>query len=572
MRSHTFLKPHARSIALSSALLLALVTAGCSASDATESGGEVPATTGDYAATATAGSQPADVTAYTVTQARNALEAGDITSAALTQAFLDRIATYESAYNAFVTMNPTALAEAEASDQRRAAGEELGPLDGVPIVVKDSINMAGLRTSSGWSGFWPEAGGVELIPEKDAAVVARLRAAGAIILGKTNLPIFAGSGSNANNSVAGPTFNVLNRDWAPGGSSTGTATSVAAGFAVTGIAEETGGSIQNPASAQSLVAIKPTFALVPNSGGVPLAGSTRDVFGPIAKTVEDAALMLDIIAGYTLEDPKTNAGVGKLPADGYTSQLSDNALAGTRIGLYGLGWRDTPLSDETQSLYDRAIEVLKSQGATVVEDPFAGTDFAALAEVGEESGYDSRGSEDLAYELDRYLQGLGASASVHSLAELEAATGVQMFGPGGPLENSAETLPGLKASLADPTAVPDMTEFTTLRTNYLRIFNEVMATHDLDALVYPQQIEAIGGLYDSRIKATTVSEINIAGLPGVVLPDGQYEAGQPFSLIFVGPQWSEASLLGYAYDYGLASPGRLIVTELETTPGPEPKE
>lgn len=530
----------------------------------------VPAPTGDYVATAKAAGLPEDVTALTIAQANSLLESGETTAAELVQAFLGRIDTYEVGYNAFVTMNPTALDEAKASDERRAAGESLGPLDGVPIVVKDSINMKGLRTSGGWEGFWPEAGGVELVPERDAEIVSRLRAAGAIIIGKTNLPIFAGSGDNANDSFAGPTFNVLNRDWAPGGSSTGTATAVAADFAVAGIAEETGGSIQNPASAQSLVAIKPTFALVPNSGGVPQAGSTRDVFGPIAKTVEDAAFMLDAIADYSLADPKTNAAIGNVPADGYTSLLSDTALEGARIGLYGTGWRDAEMSEETQELYDRAIEVLESQGATVVKDPFKGSGFADLAEA--EGGYDPRGSEDHAYELDNYLRSLGSSAQVHSLAELEAATGVSLFAEDGPLGYYASALPGLQTALENPTAVPDMTEFTELRAEYLRIFDEVMDKHDLDAMVFPQQLEAITGIYDGGVDASTVSEINIGGFPGVVLPDGKYEAGQPFSLIFVGSLFSEAELLGYAYDYGLASPGRIVAEKLETTPGPQPAE
>ena len=135
-------------------------------------------------------------------------------------------------------------------------------------------------------------------------MVARLKAAGAIILGKTNIPAFSHDGARANTSWDGPTFNAVDRAIAPGASSSGTATAISGSFAVVGLAEETGGSIQNPASAQSLVGVKPTFGLVPNTGVAPLAGSTRDVVGPHARTVKDAALLLDVLAGYTPEDPE----------------------------------------------------------------------------------------------------------------------------------------------------------------------------------------------------------------------------------------------------------------------------
>ncbi len=150
-------------------------------------------------------------TSFTIRQAQTALAAGEVTSEKLVQPCLDRIDKYDAYYNAFISMNPTALQEARDVDRRRAAGENLGPLAGVPVVVKDSINMSGLPTTGGWGPLSSSAGGIDLIPENDAVVAQRLRAAGAIILGKTNLPVFAGSGSNANNSFDGPTFNVTSK-------------------------------------------------------------------------------------------------------------------------------------------------------------------------------------------------------------------------------------------------------------------------------------------------------------------------------------------------------------------------
>lgn len=496
-----------------------------------------------------------DPTTFTITETLKALETGKYTSVELVEAFLKRIGTYEPYYNAFTQMNPDALADAAASDQRRRKSKkDVGPLDGVPIVIKDSLDVKGMPTTSGWPLTSPITGGISLIPEADAPVVKRLRDAGAIVIGKTNLPILAGSGSNANNSAYGPTYNALNQQWAPGGSSTGSATSVAGDFAVAGMAEETGGSIQNPASAQSLYGVKPTFGLVPNTGNFPLAGWTRDVLGPLTKSVEDAALMLDVLAGRTPEDPKTAGTV--VPEGGYTSEFSIHALEGKRIGLYGPGWRDgtnSELSPETAALYAEAVGKLKAQGATVVEDPFAGSGFAALRTAGGDSG--TRGNN---WAIEQYLKRLGPSAAVHSIEALNAWADANGFEDDTRINNM----------LGDVSQEPDWSPFLENRGKYLRIFNQVMAEHDLDALVFPQQVREIGPIFGGSVSASTVSEINIAGLPGVVVPDGAYANGKPFNLIFLDKQWSEAELLGYAYDFAEAYGGRIINRDLKTTPGP----
>src|ERR1700737_373158 len=238
-------------------------------------------------------SAPLDLIELTVAQVQAAFESGDLTSEALSAAYLERIARVNPLYNAIIFLNPQALDDARAIDRRRATGEALGPLAGVPVVVEDTMDMVGFRTTGGWSLLYSKTGGVDLMPSTDSPVVARMRAAGCVILGKTNVPVLSATGSHANDSWAGPTLNAVDPSFMPGGSSAGTATAIAASLAVLGLAEETGGSIQNPASAQALVGIKPTFALVPNAGVMPLAGSTRDVIGPIARCVRVAALVLD---------------------------------------------------------------------------------------------------------------------------------------------------------------------------------------------------------------------------------------------------------------------------------------
>ncbi|MGI4856444.1 MAG: amidase [Janthinobacterium lividum] len=503
----------------------------------------------------TSPSDSIDVLELTVERIQAAFAAGTWSAAALCEAYLARIARINPRYNAIIFLNPEALDDARAIDRRRAAGETLGPLAGVPVVVKDTMDMVGFPTTGGWSLLYSKTGGVDLLPATDSPVVARMRAAGCVILGKTNVPVLSATGSHANDSWAGPTLNAVDPAFMPGGSSAGTATAVAASLAVLGLAEETGGSIQNPASAQALVGIKPTFALVPNAGVMPLAGSTRDVVGPIARCVRDAALTLDLLAGYSPEDAKTVAGVGMRPRGGYAAGLRLDALQGVRLGLYGPGWRNRALSAETTELYQRAQREMREQGAVLLDDPFAGSGFADLGQPAPGSDhFDARGMETLPYDMQKYLERLGPDASVTSWQDFVAATRAEdPFSPTGVLTYMS-SLPDFAACLADPAAPPASTAFFALRERYLEIFADVMARHELDALVFPQLRDALPPRDGTEtLHETTVCEINIAGLPGVTIPAGYYASGSPFNLIFVGAQWQEAVLLAMAYDYESAT-------------------
>ncbi|MBM7569993.1 amidase family protein [Aquibacillus albus] len=490
----------------------------------------------------------------TVNELMTGYEEGDYTTEEVVQAYLERIAIYENTYNAFTFMNEDALEEAQEVDRLRAEGAELGPLAGVPIVIKEAVDVAGYPTTFGWAPLSKEAGGIELMPTMDAPIVTRLKEAGAIILGKTNIPAFSASGTHANTSWAGPTYNAVNPTLAPGGSSSGTAMSVSGNFAMLGIAEETGGSIQNPAAAQALVGIKPSFGLVPTIGVTPLSASTRDVLGPHARTVEDAALMLDSIAGYWETDVNTEAAIGNVPEDGYTAFLDEESLEGKRLGLYGLSWNTEELSEETQELYARAIEELESQGAEVVTDPFAGSGFIEYADNAPSSG-----RESFFYDLEKYLENLDPSDDTLSIESVFEKAGEVPWVEGGPLSSRAN-LPGKD----NPDELPDLTAFKEVRSEYQRIIYEVMEKHDLDGFVYPQAEAAAPPLEEGRISATTVSEINISGLPLVTVPAGYYENGSPFALAFFGEMWSEAKLIGMAYDYEQATNHRTAPKLIQT--------
>ena len=486
---------------------------------------------------------------WTVQTLSAALARGEISAEVVAEQSLARIAAEDGWLNAVITPNPKLLEDARALDRRRAAGEAVGSLAGIPVLVKDTMDMAGLPTTGGWAKLSARAGGVDLIPARDSAVVARMRAAGALLLGKTNVPVMSASGTHANDSWAGPTRNAIAPARVPGGSSAGSATGVAAGYAVIGLAEETGGSIQNPAAAQGLVGIKPTFGLVPNSGVMPLGGSTRDVVGPLATTVMDAALTLDVLAGYTVEDPKTVAGIGQRPTGGYAAAIRPGALAGRRLGLYGPGWRHGPLTPESAALFAQACEGLRELGAELVEDPFAGSGFADLAQPLPSMPYDARGEDSVVFDMNRYLSAFGPEQPIHSLASLRAVTGVDPFHRAGPLGYLWE-IEGFAALAEHYEVPPDFSPFLVAREAYLRLFTAVMAAHRLDAMVMPQTRAEPPALFSGEvILETGVSEINIAGLPGVTVPAGLYPSGVGFGLLFVGPLWSEGLLLSFAAEY-----------------------
>lgn len=492
-----------------------------------------------------------DLDILTVADIRAGFAAGDFTAEDLTRASLARIDATNDRLNAVIFRNDSAALEtARDIDRRRAAGGTLGPLAGIPVVIKDPMDMVGFPTTAGWRLLHAASGGVDLMPAMDSPVVARMRAADAVILGKTNVPVLSHTGSHANDSWAGPTINAVIADRVPGGSSAGTASAVAAGMCVMGLAEETGGSIQNPAAAHGLVGIKPTIGLVPNAGVVPLSAN-RDVVGPIARTVTDAALCLDALAGYCAEDPKTLACVGRIPEGGYAAGLSADGLKGKRLGLYGPGWRSQPLSDEAEALYAQARVALEAAGAILLPDPFADSGFADLREVTPPTpNFDGRGLESVAYDLGQYLRRLGPNAALKTFAEFATATAIENpFAPSGVL-SFLTSLPDFQKAMTDPTKPPALPAFIAAKAAYLEKIDAVFSRYDLDALAFPQMREELPGLHsDQTIQETTVGELNIAGLPGVTVPAGKYASGAPFELIFVGRLWDEATLIRIAYAY-----------------------
>ena len=492
-----------------------------------------------------------DVVELTAHRIQQDYAAGRYSAVELAQAYLARIDTFERVYNAFVSMNADALEIAARLDEEYRRSGPRGPLHGVPLVIKDNMDYSGLVTTAGYEGFSATTGGIDMIPGDDAAVVTRLRDAGAIVLGKTNMPDFALDGTRTRSTVAGDTRNPWNLRRAPGGSSGGTATAVNASFAALGLGTETGGSIQNPSAAQGLVGVKPTFGLVPLEGVVPIDATYRDVVGPIARTVRDAALALDVVAGPTPEDPNTYAGAPRIPDGGYAAVLSETSLNGKRFGLVGTGWREQflPLAPETEQLYHRAIGVLEARGAQVVEDPFRGSEWRELhAERPSVPGITSHG-------LLVYFQGLGPGAAFHSQQEWERLSGREFRGPGR----------GGTGLVERPAAAEAADAFRDWQGDMRMFFRRVLAGHDLDGLFFPQAGGPIRPLLEDperpdyspnnhpELPSNIVNEV---GLPVVTVPVGYYADGMPFVVAFIGDLWTEGELLGFAYDLEQATRAR----------------
>ena len=389
--------------------------------------------------------------------------------------------------------------------------------------------MVGFPTTAGWRLLHAASGGVDLMPATDSPVVARMRAAGTVMLGKTNVPVLSHTGSHANDSWAGPTYNAAGRDFLPGGSSAGTATAVAASLAVLGLAEETGGSIQNPASAQGLVGIKPTFALVPNAGVMPLSAN-RDVVGPIARCVRDAALCLDVLAGYTAEDPKTVAGVGHRPKGGYASKLAPDALAGKRIGLYGPGWRDQPLSEET----DGALQPRPGPSSRPAAPCWSRIPSRARASPpcgqptlpGHE--FDARGLESVPYDLEQYLEAPRARRGAQELRRFrQSHRRREPFAAGRRARLHAATCRSSPPAWPTRRARPTCRNSSRRARPICRSSTRSSPARRSTPWCSRRCASALAPLHGTdTIHETTVSEINIAGLPGVTVPAGTLCVGR----------------------------------------------
>lgn len=478
-----------------------------------------------------------------------AMADGQLTAVALTQAYQQRIAQVDRAgplLRSVIELNPDALAQAAESDRERAAGKVRGPMHGIPVLVKDNIETAdAMETTAGSRALL----GVK--PAQDATIITRLREAGAVILGKTNLSEWANFRSTKSVSGwsgrGGQTRNPYVLDRNPSGSSSGSGAAVAANLCVVAVGTETDGSIVSPASVNGLVGVKPTVGLVSRAGIIPISAS-QDTAGPMARTVRDAAVLLGVLARGPADprDPATEARPAGLPTD-YTHGLDLPALKGARLGVvraaeFGLG-------PKSEAVLDAVVAALRAAGAEVV-DP---VEFPGMRELGEAE------YTVLLYEfkagLNEHLAGLGPKAPVKTLAELiafnraQAATEMPYFQQ--ELFEAAEA----KGPLTDASYIEALAKSRQLaRTEGI---DAVLAKHKLDAIVTLTNgpawlIDPVSG--DSYTGGSSTLAA-VAGYPSVTVPAGEI-MGLPVGVLFTGPAWSESKLLQLAADFERHVPAR----------------
>jgi Asp-tRNA(Asn)/Glu-tRNA(Gln) amidotransferase A subunit family amidase len=491
-----------------------------------------------------------DLPDVTIPQLRALYASGKYTVTQVTQWHLDRIARYDGRYKAFLHVDTTgALVTAAFQDSvKKSAGSRFspGPLWGIPIVVKGNTSLRGLVTTNGWQGY--QTPGRELTAPADATIITKLKGAGAVILGHTNLPDFAASDTTMS-SAGGRTGNAYNWRFSPGGSSGGTATAVAASFAAAGTGTDTSNSIRLPAGASGLVGVLPTRGLVSIHGIHPLDW-LLDNAGPMTRNVTDAAILLDVMAGEDPKDFRTRGSSGKAQAGSYTQYLKKDAVKGKRFGVPAFILREAPrgvledisLRPETRAMFMKAVEALRSAGATVVfDDAILPTSFESLTEEIRTEPYRREG-------LERFLQDFGP-ALYHSSAEFAKAVGMSLpaFLAGGPLrileeDSSAET------------------NFFGPQRRALAVYQETLDRFRLDGYVYPalqmppndETIRQPDGL-PSRGPHTRTGWANTIGVPAVVVPGGYYPNGLPFGIEFSARPWKDGDLLGWAFAYEQAT-------------------
>jgi amidase len=474
------------------------------------------------------------------------MQSGQLTSHALTAAYLQRIAEIDRAgpkLNSIIELNPDALAIADQLDAERKAGKVRGPLHGIPVLLKDNIDTADRMQTT--------AGSLALVGQKvprDAAVAARLRAAGAVILGKTNCTEWANSrGNNASSGWSargGQTLNPYALDRTPSGSSSGSGVAVSANLCVVAIGTETNGSIVSPASANGIVGFKPTVGLVSRDGIIPIAAS-QDTAGPMTRTVRDAALVLAAIAGADDRDPATSAIPAGLAAE-LAAPLKPGALRGARIGVvrgpFGFHARMSPA-------LDALVAALRAAGAQVV-DPVK---ISSLGKFGSATG------DLLSYEfkdgLNRYLAEPGRVTPMKTLADLiafnEAHREQEMafFGQEDFIAAQA------RGPLTDQAYLD--AKATCLRLARTQGLDPALDTDRLDALVMftrgvPTLIDPYNGEGGSGGSSTMAA---VAGYPSVTVP-AAFFFGLPVGLSFVGRPWSDAKLLALAADFEAVTKAR----------------
>jgi amidase len=470
----------------------------------------------------------------TIADIRAAYRDGRATAVGVTQAHLDRIAAYDRkgpALGAIIVTNPGVLSDAAALDAHwQKTGTMLGPLHGIPVLVKDNYDTAGLQTTGGSAAL------LGWIPAKDATVVQKLRNAGAVILAKTTMSEWARGGlDNINSVLPGFARNPYNTAYATGGSSGGTGAGLAASFGVVGLGSDTWGSIRNPSSNNALVGLRPSWALVSRAGMIGLYDA-RDTAGPMARSMGDLVALLDVIAGVDPLDPATAEAAGKIPPS-YMPFLDLDGARGKRLGVLRQAFPPDGSDPQVLGLMERAIADLRGAGAVIV-DPFIVPEFAAFPAR-------PHPASEVRAAIERYLATTGP-AFPKTIAEIVKA---EIFHP---LHEVGLRATAIAPSPQDDPAVKQLeADESRMREAYLA----AMAREGIDALIlpvasYPPKLNG-----DRNTTPTGATTWIASGLhwPAAVVPMGYSYEDLPSGLQIIGRPWSEPLLIGIAYAYEQAT-------------------
>jgi amidase len=479
---------------------------------------------------------PKELDEATITQIHAEMKRGKLTAVELVQMYLDRIKAYDKQgpfVNSIVMINPNALETAAELDRKfKATGQFVGPLHGIPVIVKDNIDVAGLPTTNGTLAL------KDSVPPDDAFIIRKLREAGAIFIAKSNLAEFASSADFTVSSILpGYTRNPYDTLRTVGGSSGGTAAAIAANFATIGIGTDTGSSVRAPAAFDSLVGFRSTMGLISRDGIVPL-NITRDISGPITRTVEDAVVMLDVVAGQDPADAATSASVGKIPKT-YRESLVKDGLKGVRIGILRQLFKKDKTDPEILQLMERAIEDMRKAGAVIV-DP---VEIVDLDEITQSFKQISR----LKYDFNGYLATLGPNAPMKSLEEILKSKKYHPF--------LTKTLEDAQKIEGKPEEHPDVQFNAGVEQRLRAAVLKTMGENSVDILAYPTANyppRLIGDLNtpdgnNNRVLSPPT------GFPAFSIPMGFTSSVLPAGIQFFGRPFTEPLLVKVSYAYEQAT-------------------
>lgn len=487
-----------------------------------------------------------DIEEATISQIHEAFRSKQCNCQSLVRSYIERIETYDQAVgiNAIVLINPEAMAEAAAMDQRYEKSGELSPMHCIPIIVKDNYLTKGLQSTGGSAVF----AGFE--PEEDAYQVRKLKEAGAIVLAKSNMAEWAFSPRVTISSLAGETRNPYHVGHTTAGSSGGTAAAVAANFGAIGLGTDTGNSIRGPSSHNALVGFRSTLGLTSRHGIFPLY-LRNDVGGPMARTVTDATKLLDVIAGYDPADPVTMHSQGKR-AQNYTDFLQKEGLQGTRIGVLRMLSENDP-HPAVQSLFEAALADLKKAGASLV-DPLVIPHFDTLSK--------NQWCPLFEHDLNQFLATLGENAPAKTLDEIVATS------------KYASYIEGRLQYFQQNGSIPDTINGQCLdpyqdirRIAFREAIEAVMDSLELDALVYPSWNHPPAKIGDNAGYKGDNSQIIAphTGQPAFTVPMGFVGDSLPAGLQLLGRMYSEPTLIKLSYAYEQATQHRLQGPKVKLT-------